>query len=209
MTDIEILKFVKPYTCVSDERILQVLKSVEYIVNNNTDGDFIEIGVWKGGCVMSICLKLLQIGINDRKIHLYDTFSGMTKPTDLDIDLNGIEAKKWLEKNDCLSYIDEVVENINKTGYPVDNIFYHIGDILDTKKDKIPIKISLLRLDTDWYESTKFELDNFEPNVSKGGIIIIDDYGHWSGSRKATDDFLLGKNIKLNKIDYTGVYWIK
>jgi O-methyltransferase len=109
----------------------------------------------------------------------------------------------------CKCDLDSVIHNINSnTEYPKDLIKYHVGDILKTKF--IPDKISLLRLDTDWYESTKFELDNFYDKVSIGGIVIIDDYGHWSGCKKAVDEFLLiHPEIEIEKIDYTGIKFIK
>ena len=83
-------------------------------------------------------------------------------------------------------------------------------DTLPVSKNEIG-KIAILRLDGDWYESTKVCLDNLYDKVASGGYIIIDDYGHWEGAKKATDEFLAKKGIKpdLVKIDYTGVYFIK
>ena len=69
-------------------------------------------------------------------------------------------------------------------------------------KKNIPKKISLLRLDTDWYESTKIELEILYPLLQKGGILIIDDYGHWGGSKKAVDEFFLDKYVWMHYIDY-------
>jgi hypothetical protein len=209
MTNDEIINAVKPYTMVSTERLTQLLNAVEHIVNNNIDGDFIEIGVWKGGCIMAICLKLIQLNKTNKKIFLYDTFQGMSEAEDIDVDLCGETAKNWLKTNDCIASIDEVKINVENTGYPKDLIFYKIGNILETNILEIPKNISLLRLDTDWYNTTKFELENFEPNVCKKGIIIIDDYGHWKGSKKATDEYIDKKQINLNIIDYTGVWWEK
>jgi O-methyltransferase len=85
---------------------------------------------------------------------------------------------------------------------------YHVGDIVETIK--VPSPIAVLRLDTDWYESTKFELETFYPHVSPGGYVIIDDYGHWKGCKQAVDEFLaLNPGITLTTIDYTGRYFIK
>jgi hypothetical protein len=85
---------------------------------------------------------------------------------------------------------------------------YHVGDIL--KNTYYPERIALLRLDTDWYESTAHELAKFYDLVVPGGVVIIDDYGHWAGARKAVDEFLATRpEITLQQIDYTGVYFIK
>lgn len=211
MNDQDIINFVSPYTSVSQERIINVLNLIDNVHKNNIPGDFIEIGVWKGGLIMAMALKCIQLGI-DRKIHAYDTFEGMTNPTYDDVDMNNQHAINIFEKVKCVSLLEETKANINKANYS--NIEYHVGDILKTDAKVIPRKIALLRLDTDWYESTKFELENFEKNVVKEGFIIIDDYGHWKGCRKAVDEFLSvgggkGKEIEINKIDYTGIWWQK
>jgi hypothetical protein len=211
MNDEDIIKFVTPFTSVSRERIINVLNLIDNINNNNIPGDFIEIGVWKGGLIMAIALKCIQLGI-DRKIHAYDTFEGMTNPSYDDVDMNNEFAINIFNKVQCVSLFNETKANIDKANYS--NIEYHVGDILKTDVSNIPVEIALLRLDTDWYESTKFELDYFEKNVVKDGFIIIDDYGHWKGCRKAVDDFIgsslgMGKEIEINKIDYTGIWWQK
>jgi hypothetical protein len=133
----------------------------------------------------------------------------MTSPTDADIDLNGHSAKQLLQHAyvKCCSSLEEVQKNISNNT-EVKNIKYHVGDIL--QNTVFPEKIAILRLDTDWYESTAFELKHFYDKVVPGGVIIIDDYGHWMGCRRAVDEFLLlHPEIKLTKIDYTGVYWLK
>jgi len=157
---------------------------------------------------MIILYKLLQLNVNDRIVHLYDTFSGMTESTEKDIDPFGQIADYTSPGIKCeASYID-VYENIKSVGYPMENIFFHIGDIRNTDIDKIPRQISFLRLDNDWYELYKFELPLFEPNVVNGGIITIDDYGFWSGCKKAVDEYLQDKNINIITIDDCALYWI-
>lgn len=167
MNDQDIINFVSPFTSVSQERILNVLNLIDKVHKNNIPGDFIEIGVWKGGLIMAMALKCIQLGI-DRKIHAYDTFEGMTNPTYDDVDMNNQHAINIFEKVKCVSLLEETKANINKANYS--NIEYHVGDILKTDVKVIPGKIALLRLDTDWYESTKFELENFEKNVVKKGL---------------------------------------
>lgn len=191
------------------ERVIANIESVDHVINNNIDGDIVEIGVYKGGSILSILLRLEEKNILDKTIHLYDTFEGMTESSELDIDLNNVKAKDAMEYYLCKCDLDSVINNINSnTDYPKNLIKYHVGDIVKT--NFIPDKISILRLDTDWYESTKFELDNFFHKVSIGGVVIIDDYGHWNGCKKAVDEFLLfHPEIQIKKIDYTGIKFIK
>jgi O-methyltransferase len=203
MNDSEIIDFVKPYTSVSRERIQNVLELVELCVKENIHGDFAEIGVFRGGLIMAMALKCKQLGVS-RTIHAYDTFQGMTPESSADVDRDGIHASRYPPDNvKCFSSFQETSANIRKADYPY--IVYHIGDILQTDKSLIPT-LALLRLDTDWYESTKFELDVFEPKVSTNGCIIVDDYGHWQGCRKAVDEF---RPPYKNIIDYTGIWWRK
>jgi O-methyltransferase len=202
MNDAEIVAFVKPYTAISNERIFNVLSLVERVVQENIPGDLAEVGVWKGGAVMAMALKCKQLGVS-RPIHLYDTFTGMTEPTAADVDLNDYRAKDMFEAVKCEAGIGEVARNLAKVEYS--NFVYHIGDITKADTKSFP-EFALLRLDTDWYESTKFELTYMEPRVSPNGFIIVDDYGHWKGSRKAVDEH---RPHNLQTIDYTGVWWRK
>ena len=109
------------------------------------------------------------------------------------------------------SPIKEVKENMQKTGYPVDKLNYIIGKVEETLKNTRPDKIALLRLDTDWYESTKIELEMLYPLIVQDGVLIIDDYGHFSGAKKAVDEYFMTINRPplFNRIDYTGRLIIK
>ena len=75
----------------------------------------------------------------------------------------------------------------------------------------MPKEISLLRLDTDWYESTKREMNNLFPLLEENGVLIIDDYGHWAGCKKAIDEYIKENDlcVLLNRIDQTGRISIK
>lgn len=205
------LQTVKPITMTSKERIDCLYDSLEHIRINNIDGDFVECGVWKGGNILGIMEYLNYHKMYDRKVWVYDTFLGMTEPENIDIDLNGNSAKSMLENIMCISTIDEFKKNIENTKFPVDNLKIIIGDICETLKNKnnIPDKISLLRLDTDWYKSTKIELEMLYPNLKNDGILIVDDYGHWSGSKKAVNEYFENKKINISQIDYTGIKIIK
>lgn len=210
----EIFEKVKDCTGVGIQRSYALYQAVKYIVDNNIKGDFVECGVWKGGSVMLIAYTLMMAGINDRKIFLYDTFEGMVKPGERD---GKFEMKEWErmkvnehQNNWCLSPIEEVQANMLKTGYPRGNIIFIKGKVEETIPGKIPSQIALLRLDTDWYESTKHELIHLYPLVEKNGVLLIDDYGAWEGSRKATDEYFAANGqVYLNRIDFTGRLIIK
>jgi O-methyltransferase len=209
----DIIKVCCKYSMISVERFMNNIDSIKHVCKNNVEGDIVEIGVWKGGSMLSMILQYETFNENIRDFHLYDTFSGMTPSTNHDIDLHGTSANTIMSNNNpfirCISPYDEVLSNITKhIKYDLNKIHFHVGDIL--LNNFYPEKIAVLRLDTDWYESTKFELEHFYDKVSKNGVIIIDDYGHWKGCKKAVDEFLiLHPEIKLNKIDYTGVYFYK
>ncbi|MFF2912212.1 TylF/MycF/NovP-related O-methyltransferase [Paenibacillus sp. NPDC057934] len=204
----------KKYTMTSFERIFSLYQSIKYIVKNNIEGDIVECGVWKGGSMMICAHTLIQLNATDRKLYLYDTFSGMSAPTDIDISLNNESAEElWLEKNKALAVSpkNEVIKNMESTGYPMDNIFFIEGMVEETIPKTIPHNISLLRLDTDWFESTYHELNHLYPKLSPKGVLIIDDYGHWKGSKIATDQYIEENNLPifLHKIDYTARLAIK
>ena len=194
---------------ISHERFTNNIHAVIYVENHKIEGDIVEIGVYLGGSILSMMLTYGNTKALPRDFHLYDTFEGMTPPTDVDIDLHGYSAKMLLEVDNnirCIGKLEDVKRNITRHTSIVPQ--YHVGDILKNKY--IPQKIAILRLDTDWYESTKYELDTFYDNVVSGGVIIIDDYGHWKGSCKAVDEFLaVHPGLTLYNIDNEGVYFIK
>jgi hypothetical protein len=200
-----------PIYMIRDERFAANILAVEYVLENSLQGDIVEVGVWKGGSVVSMLMTLKKNNNISKKIHLYDTFEGMTPSTDKDFDLINRKADDLINSDPfwlCISPLEEVKENISKIGYPEDLIVYHKGDICEAKD--FPEKISFIRLDTDWYESTKCELEKFYDKVVSGGVIMVDDYGHWQGCKKAVDEFLKDKpEIKIINIDYTAIYFIK
>jgi hypothetical protein len=210
----EVYAKVKAYTMVEPERCYALYQAVLYTIRSGIKGDFAECGVWKGGSVMMIAYMLSEAGITDRKIYLYDTFEGMTKPGEKDGDW---VREEW-EKNKvneqlnnwCLSPLEEVQANMDITGYPTNNIIFVKGKVEQTIPGTIPGKLALLRLDTDWYESTRHELTHLYPLLEKGGILIIDDYGAWPGARKAVDEYFENNGpVFLNRIDFTARLVIK
>ncbi|MBK8926561.1 MAG: class I SAM-dependent methyltransferase [Crocinitomicaceae bacterium] len=216
----DIYNFCKPYTMTSVERMYALYSSVKYILSTTNNGAFVECGVWRGGSSMLIAKMLVNRKIVNRKIYLYDTFEGMSEPTDKDIDISGLRADKMLEQNKdnretslwCLADLRDVKNNMKQTNYPGANIIFIQGKVEDTIPENICKEgISILRLDTDWYESTKHELIYLYPKLEVGGVLIIDDYGHWAGCKKAVDEYLEENkiNILLNRVDYTARVGIK
>jgi len=216
---IKIVKSVKPFTMTSIERIFALTEAVRYVIQNNVLGDIVECGVWKGGSMMAISKTLMNIENSEKHLYLYDTFEGMTKPKDIDISYDNVLASKEFEKtkmNDgssswCSAQLDDVKKAVYSTGYDKEKIHFIKGKVEDTIPAKVPECISLLRLDTDWYESTRHELVHLFPKLSKGGVLIIDDYGYWKGVRKAVDEYISENKISilLNRIDDTGRIGIK
>ncbi len=208
----------KSFSMTSPQRMYSAYKATEYIIKNNIPGDLVECGVWKGGSIMIMLEKLIQLKEMNRKIFLYDTFEGMSEPTEKDVEVTGKLARTFWQKKQkgnsnewCFAGLKEVQENMKRTNYPFDNFVFIKGKVEDTIPKEIPNKISLLRLDTDWFESTYHEMKHLFPLLSKNGILIIDDYGHWKGSREAVDKYFEEHNIfpYLNRVDYSGRIYLK
>ena len=208
----------KPYTMTSPERMHALYQATHYVVDANIPGDIVECGVWRGGSTMLVA-NILKQKSSSKKIFLYDTFEGMSKPTEKDVEIsNGRPAtEKWKNHivNDsttwCYASLEEVSNNMAKTGYDTKKTVFVKGKVEDTIPDTVPDKISLLRLDTDWYDSSYHELVHLFPLLSKGGVLLLDDYGQWSGSREATDTYFKqnGITLLLNRIDFSGRIGIK
>lgn len=214
----EIYEQCKPYTLTSLERMYALYNSVSYICKNQIPGDFVECGVWKGGSVMLIALTLMRLGDTRRSIYMYDTYEGMAEPTDIDVNFANITAKeKWdAASRDggstwCYSPLDDVRRNVGSTGYPKERFIFVKGKVEETIPGTMPSSVSLLRLDTDFYESTYHELLHLYPLLSTGGVLIVDDYGYWKGSKEATDRYISEQNLMLflNRVDYAGRIAIK
>jgi hypothetical protein len=209
---------VKPATMTTPERIIGLCRALEYVVRNQIHGDFVECGVYKGGSTMAAALTLLHLGVPDRTLCLFDTFEGMSEPTEADIEtFSGQRADALLASTDksspywAYAPLEQVRRNLTSTGYPPELLRFIKGRVEDTLPSEAPDQISVLRLDTDWYESTKHELDTLFPRLSVGGVLIIDDYGFWSGARKAVDEYFQEHGIRmlLNRLDFTGHIGVK
>lgn len=202
------------YTVTSKISLYSLYKAVEYIVKKKVPGDFVECGVWKGGSAMVIIYTLLKMNETYRKIYLYDTYTGMTEPTveDFAIPSKKPAVQKWNKNKFCdwsFATLKEVKENLKFTAYPQENLLFIKGRVEDTIPQTISSKIALLRLDTDWYRSTKHELIHLYPRLSTNGVLIVDDYGYWAGAKKAVDEYFKDGPILLNRIDQTGRIGVK
>ena len=205
----------KPYTMTSGERLLHTFRTVKELDEKNIKGTIVECGVYKGGQIISAWLANKN---TKRQFWLYDTFEGMTTPTEDDYRINGDGSKGFAHESTkakrgydqwCRAELHEVVDNINPF-IPQEQVHYIVGDVCETLKnpENIPGQIAFLRLDTDWYESTIAELIALYPKVVPGGIVVIDDYNSWQGSKKAFHE-AFGDSIKIHTIDQVAIWFRK
>jgi O-methyltransferase len=207
-----LMDFVKPYTMTSVERMYHLYTAARYLAQAKVAGDILECGVWRGGSMMLVAKTLLEAGDTGRTLHLFDTYEGHPKPdSKLDVDMWGNRAvDEWIDlrKTDETSdwarvSIEEVQANMASTGYPGDRVRLVKGMVEKTAAANVPEKLALLRLDTDWYASAKISLEVFWPRLAVGGVLIVDDYGHYKGQRKAVDEFFAANPQLLHRIDYS------
>jgi O-methyltransferase len=210
-----IIKAVEPFTMTPYEKIAAMIDAARYIAHAKIPGAVVECGVWRGGSMMAAALALYEA--NDcRDLYLFDTYAGMTAPTKQDVDYRGIPAAGRyvesiaVEHNEwCYASLEEVRRNMASTGYPVAMSHFIKGSVLETLPRESPREIAILRLDTDWYESTLHELKHLYPKLSHGGVLIIDDYGYWRGCRKAVEEYFARGRPFLCRLDETGKLGIK
>jgi predicted O-methyltransferase YrrM len=211
----------RPYTQTTRENTFALIRATEYLVRKRVPGAYVECGVWKGGSAMAMAMTLDHLQ-ESRDIYLFDTFEGMPPGTSVDIDLEGNDERWYREESDLYIHagkgsgwnaisIDEVKMNLDRLSPTRQRFHFVKGCVEDTLPLKAPEQIALLRLDTDFYASTRHELEHLYPRLVSGGIIIIDDYGHFLGARKAVDDYIAGHRLEIfmHRIDYTAIMWIK
>jgi hypothetical protein len=222
--DRRIIERALPHTMTGVPRLQALVDAVRYCVARELPGAFAECGVWRGGSVLAMILTLQELGVDDRDIHLYDTFEGMTEPTEHDTsaldppalatwrDARSRDERPWAEmfRGEVFNE-DDVRRTLLETGYPGDRLHFVRGPVEETIPAAAPGTLALLRLDTDWYESTRHELEQLYPRLTSGGVLIIDDYGHWEGARRAVDEYFSNQAapLLLNRIDYTGRIGVK
>ena len=183
-------------------------EAINYIEENNIPGCIVECGVSNGCKEILFITRLKELKTTPRHIFMYDTFEGMVQPTEEDFthqdavlyELSVEQTFTHWQQNQCQDHnnwcytsLENVKNNLNGLGYPEEYLHYIKGKVQDTlpNADLLPKEpIAILRLDTDWYESSKIELETLYPLVAKNGLVIIDDYFHWAGQRKAVDEYL-------------------
>jgi hypothetical protein len=205
-----------PYTMTSVERMYALWQAVGHVERHAVAGDVVECGVWRGGSSM---LAALALADRSRALWLYDTFAGMSEPTEHDVAPDGARmVDEWDRHRGraddpvfAFGALDEVRANMAATGYPPERVRFVAGKVEDTIPAQAPERIALLRLDTDWYASTRHELEHLWDRLSPGGVLIVDDYGHWAGAREAVDEFFAGRSDAplLARVDYTGRIGVK
>lgn len=215
-------------TMLPPARLYNICDAVDAINRERIDGDIAECGVWSGGALALLALRDLAYDKthrgSGRKYIGFDSFAGLPPPTPDDDD--GFEKFKasgrYSESNDarpsetglCVGASAEEVKSLfARVGIPADRTVFHVGWFQDTvpeaaKKYK---NLAILRLDGDWYDSTKVCLDHLYDLVSPGGFLIVDDYGDFSGCRRAIDEFRAARSIQSSivNVDTNCIYFRK
>ena len=215
--DKELYRRVDSYTMTTPPRVYALVRAVEYVIARGVPGAIVECGVWRGGSMMAAALTLLRLGVTDRKLYLYDTFAGMPPPEEADTTRSGVRAADLLAQEGedshiwAIASLADVRAAVLSVGYPEKRIHFVEGLVEETLPATAPEEIALLRLDTDWYRSTKHELEQLYPRLAPGGVLILDDYGHWQGARRAVDEYLAENRISLllNRVDGTARIAVK
>lgn len=202
----EIVRRVEPFTMTDHLAIVGLIDAIDHIERAGVPGAVVECGVWRGGSSMAAALRLLGGGPPQRELWLYDTFEGMTAPSDQDVrNRDGLRAvvefdrkrRSHPDEHSAWYFADAPLEdvrtNLSSTGYPQELIRFVRGRVEETIPAAMPDSIALLRLDTDWYESTQHELEHLLPLVMPGGVLIVDDYHYWRGSRKAAEEYFASR----------------
>lgn len=223
-SDLAMVERAQPYSMTPPARLVAVMDAVEYVTSRGVPGAFVECGVWLGGSVLMMILTLQRLGLDDRDVYLYDTFEGMTEPTAVDTSpFDGAATDIWQQASASgqrafdylfspeMFRLDKVQEVIHATGYPRERVHFVVGPVEETVPGTAPDEIAVLRLDTDWYGSTHHEMVHLYPRLSRAGVLIIDDYGHWEGARRAVDEYLAssGETLLLSRIDYSARIAVK
>ena len=208
---VDLFQEVEPFTLTSHERINALRSAVAYLIEANVGGAFVECGVWRGGSMLAVAKTLVAMGATDRDLYLFDTFTTMPPPGEQDVDVWGNRAADFYDEalaHPGFSYLpmERVRELLVGVGYPPDRLHFVPGMVEETIPEHAPAEIALCRLDTDWYGSTRHEMEHLFPRIGEGGVLLVDDYGQFMGAQQAVDEYLdaIGGGVLLNRIDFTG-----
>jgi O-methyltransferase len=218
--DRRIFEYVRTHrlSSSSDERLFATLMACQYVAARRIPGDFVECGVWRGGNSILAADVFRRAGAA-KAVWLYDTFAGMTPPSAADVNYAGeaaqakFTASQKADHNEwCYAPFEEVEGHFARAGLMSGGVKFVKGDVAVTLADplQLPQSICVLRLDTDWYESTRLELEVLFPRLTPGGVLILDDYGHWGGARQAVDEYFANRPRPFFQyIDATGRIAVK
>ena len=190
------IEAVRAWTMTGPEKVNALILAVRYVARHQIPGDIVECGVWRGGSMQAVARTLIAAGDTSRDLYLFDTFEGMPPPSEDDRRHDGRAAADLLASSSrtanvwAVATLDDVRTGMSQVGYPAPRVHYVPGLVEDTVPGQAPEQISILRLDTDWYASTRHELETLYPRLVSGGVLLLDDYGWWQGARKAVDEFL-------------------
>lgn len=200
--ELRLLQTVRPYTMVPLPRLRTLWKLANRISAQGIQGAFVECGSCNGGTGAILANVAARDG---RNVWLFDSFEGLPQPRSED----GERAKEWVGK--CLGREEMVREVLARTGARTENVRIVKGWFEDTLRPSPTGATALLHLDADWYESTMQILESLYDRVVPGGYLVVDDYGHWPGCRRALDEFLSKRNLnpELTPSDNEGVWFRK
>ena len=196
---------ISPYSMMSHARLRGVYDGICRVNQKGIPGDLVECGTARGGCA-----ALMGLTCNNtnpaRRLWIFDTFEGLPPPTKNDPDYELAKARE----GDCRSSIEEVRRLLDRLGISCEPMMIK-GLFQDTVPGATVGQIAFLHLDGDWYDSTMVCLEHLYDKISPGGIVQVDDYGHWAGARKALHEFFNKRAIRvdLHYLDYTGRQFFK
>ena len=197
----QIIRAVRPWTMTAPDKLFALIEAVRYVSRYGIEGDIVECGVWRGGSMQAAARTLAAASDTSRDLYLFDTYKGMPPPTERDTrrgdgraaaDLLATQSREK-SKVWAVASLDDVRDGFSRIDYPAERVHFVKGQVEDTIPDSAPERIAILRLDTDWYESTRHELEHLYPRLSAGGVLIVDDYGHWEGCKRAVDEYFDGR----------------
>lgn len=198
---LETVQAVRLYTHIPPTRVIALCQAVQYVTDARIQGDIVECGVWRGGRMLAAAKTLIQRSDTSRTLWLYDTFEAMSDRTDPERRAAGRATAS--EQGRAAVRLPAVQRTMSISGYPEGNLRFVVGPVEDTIPRTLPDSIALLRLDSDWHESTRHELEHLVPRMSAGAVLIVDDQKQADGARQALDEFMQATcpPILLHRID--------
>lgn len=203
---------IRDRTMLSIERLYDLYSSVQYVDAAGIPGAIVEIGTWKGG---ALGMALLTHAGSQRSVVGFDTFEGHARPADGELDVRGDDMQvRWdraaaagdtwagADFDECQQFLTGLAENAAQVELVK-------GDVKVTGLDWEPKPISILRIDCDWYLESLAALEIFWPHLAMGGVVILDDFGHHLGQRRAVEEFFHDRPMKLTHVDYSCLSGVK